>query len=392
MIKEFVPISKKECCGCTMCSDICPVSAITIQCDDEGFGYPVINKDVCVKCGLCAKICSFANRNDKQAVENMPKAYVVKHKLTDVRMNSRSGAIFVACSDYILEQGGVIYGCVLNEDMKAVHIRADNKEKRNLMCKSKYVQSDISGVYKSIADDLLANILVLFAGTGCQVDAVNAYLKQKKISTEKLYTIDIICHGVPSPLIFSDFIKWTEKKYNGKVTEFNFRDKSKRGWDGYVETFVINNKKYSGATYRTLFNTDSCLRPSCYNCKYTNLARVSDITIGDAWGIKELRPDFNDNRGVSLVILNTEKSKRLFNESEKICDVIEVPIEKMLQPNLVRPTKPGKDREKFWCVYKNEGIDSLIKQYASRPLSKRAKEEVKYLIRKITKKRGYYLP
>lgn len=392
MVKEFVPISKKECCGCTMCSDICPVSAITIQFDDEGFGYPVINKDLCVKCGLCARVCAFANRSINQNVQDMPKSYVAKHKLCDVRMNSRSGGVFVSCSDYILEQGGVVYGCVLNEDMKAVHMRAVNKKERDLMCRSKYVQSDTKGIYKLVADDLLADKFTLFTGTGCQVDALNSYLKQKKINTDKLYTMDIICHGVPSPMIFSDFIKWTEQKYSGKVIDFNFRDKTKRGWDGYVETFTVNGRRYSGGTYRDLFNTDCSIRPSCYNCKYTNIARVADITIGDAWGIKKLNPEFNDNRGVSLVILNTEKAINLFSGIKETCDIIEVPLEKMLQPNLIKPSKPKQDREKFWSVYCSEGIDSLIKEYASRPVSKRIKENFKYSIRKIKNQKGYYLP
>lgn len=392
MQKRVVPIAKEECCGCTMCADICPVGAIKIVSDDEGFSYPKIDEKVCISCGLCSKTCGFANRSLPSKPDVMPKAFISKHKDDSVRLNSRSGAFFVSCSDYILEQGGVVYGCILNDDVKAVHIRTQDKAVRNKMCGSKYVQSDTSGIFSLIKKDLESGLKVLFTGTGCQVHAVCEYLKQKKVNTDNFYSMDIICHGAPSPKIFAEYVQWAENKYNDKMKGFIFRDKNKRGWDNYVETAIMEKKSYTDAIYRGIFNSDCCIRPSCYNCKYTSVERVSDFTIGDAWGIKKNLPEFDDNKGVSIVIVNSDKAESLLNIIKDGNNIKNIELENWLQPNLLRPSKAKYDREKFWNDYCNGGIDLVVENYGKRPLSKKISEDLKYTVRKITKKKGYYLP
>ncbi len=387
-----VPVDKNECCGCSGCADVCPVTAIKMQTDEEGFYYPKIDNEKCTDCGLCAKMCAFANYRPIENNMDMSVCYAAKHNNQDIRMNSRSGGVFVAFSDMILQRNGVIYGCVLDENLKAVHFRAENTQERNRMCRSKYVQSDLREIFPKVKADLDEGRAVLFSGTGCQVDGINAYLRQKKTDVSRFYTIDIICHGCVSPKIYEDYLGYLERKYKGTVTEFDFRDKTVCGWDGHRESFVINGKKRSSSVYRDLFYSNLSLRPSCYNCKYASVNHPSDITIADAWGIKNAKPEFNDNRGVSLYLINSEKGQELSDYIKKDCEIVKLNLADMMQPNLKSPTKPSGNREQFWTDYKNGGIDRLIEKYGTQSLKKRLKTHVKYKIRQIVQGKKYYLP
>ncbi len=387
-----VPISKSECCGCSGCVEVCPYSAIKMKEDEEGFLYPHIDESLCVNCGICGKMCAFANYKPISPEKNTSVCYVAKHKNLNVRMNSRSGGIFVSCSDWILRRNGVVYGCILDKNLKAVHFRAETADIRNKMCRSKYVQSDTRDIFVQIKKDLEEGRMVLFSGTGCQVDSVYAYLKCKKTDISNLYTMDIICHGCVSPKIYSDYLQFLEKKYKGKVTDFDFRDKTACGWDGHIETFVINGKKRKSVAYRNIFYSNLSIRPSCYNCKYATVSHSADLTIGDAWGIKSARPEFNDNRGVSLFIVNSEKGKTMLNQIKSECEVIKLPLSDMMQHNLIEPSKPNGDRKKFWRIYKNGGIEAIVKNYGDVSVKKKIKAWTKYRIEKFLQGKKYYLP
>lgn len=391
-MSNTVPFSKSECCGCSSCADVCPHYAINMVTDEEGFLYPVVDSGKCVECGLCLKYCAFHNAELHYKKASSPKAYIVKHGNQATRMNSRSGGVFVALSDVVLQKSGVVYGCVLTDDMRIVHIRATTSDDRNKMCKSKYAQSDTCGIFTRVEQDLKNGSFVLFSGTGCQVDGLLSFLKYKRAPVKNLYTVDIVCHGVASPMIFMNYIQWAEKKYKGKVTRFDFRDKTLCGWDGHIESLVIDNKKHRQTVYRELFHTDLALRESCYNCKYACINHSADITIADAWGIKQVNPSFNDNRGVSLVLVQSEKGKELFEASSDDCIIQEVPLEGYMQPNLIRPSLPKGNRKEFWDIYNSYGIEGLIKKYATIPLYRRILSRLKYFVRKIKFKDKYYLP
>lgn len=387
---KIVPLSKEECCGCTACLAVCPVEAITMTKDQEGFAYPVVDQERCIKCGLCGRMCAFANHETPKPHINT--AYVAKHRDTGVRMNSRSGAVFVAMSDWILSMKGVVYGCVLDHNLHAVHCRATSQEQRDLMCKSKYVQSDMTGIIPMIAQDLQQGRYVMYSGTGCQVDGVLSALYTKKVDCSRLYTVDIVCHGVPSPLLFEEYIAWIEHRYEAAVTTFQFRDKEACGWDGHVESFTVNGKKHYSTRYREIFYTNMGLRPSCYHCKNCTVERKADLTIADAWGIKKALPGFNDNRGVSMFLVQSEKGNQLLEKIRDACDVAELPLQSMMQYNMQRPSAPRGNREEFWNVLWKKGFGELVKQYGTLSLSRRITSAIKYQVRRVVQSSRYYLP
>lgn len=377
-----VPYNKDECCGCGVCSHICPTSAIQMKTDEEGFMYPVIDEKKCVDCGVCLKHCAYYNRTPLHNLPDKP-CYILLHKDLDTRMNSRSGGVFVSCSDWILQQGGVVYGAVLKGGA-CRHQRAITVEDRNAMRYSKYVQSDTTHVWLSVKQDLQARLKVLFSGTPCQVDALYAYLRRCKVSTEGLYTMDLICHGVASPKLFAEYISYLEKQYHGIVRDFQFRDKTLCGWDDHIESYKVNGRKHSSGVWRNIYNSNGADRPNCYKCKYAALNRAGDITFGDAWGIRKATPDFYDNRGASVVIINRlHRGGELLDCMLASCNVRKVGLQNMLQPNLLKPSQPKVNRKQFWEDYQQGGIRLLVTKYGETPLQTRIWKKVKYFLRKV---------
>lgn len=376
-------IDKSKCCACTACKNICPKQAIEMISDERGFLYPKIDEDRCIRCGLCEKVC-FYNTGYKVLDDHLNKigTYAVKHKDFNIRMNSRSGGIFTALSDYILDNKGVIYGVGYKENFIVCYKRAETKEERNKFRGSKYVQSELNDIFKQVKNDLEADKWVLFSGTPCHVAGLVKYLGKKKF--EKLLLVDIVCHGVPSPKIFKDYILYIEKKYNNKVNNFDFRDKT-FGWEEHIESFNIKNKKYSSKIYTNLFYSHLGLRESCYNCLFTNLNRPSDITIADCWGIKQNRPDIDDNKGVSLVIVNTEKGKFIQENVVSNLECYSIDINDYMQPQLKEPNKRSEKVDVFWNDYLNNGFDYIVKKYGTVSLKNRIKRKIRRIVFKIIK-------
>ena len=387
----MVQDKKNECCGCSICMKICPVNAIKMEVDEEGFSYPQIDKNKCINCGLCKKNCAFANNDNDNKDNTIEKAYLAKHKKEDIRMNSRSGGIFVSASDWILKLNGVVYGCILDENMRAKHVRATKVEDRNKMCKSKYVESNVNNTFEEVEEDLKNGKKVLYSGTGCQIDSLIKFLKYKKANIENLYTIDIVCHGCVSSQLYNEYIEWLEKKHHGKITNFEFRDKTVCGWDGHKESYVVNGRKFSNSIYRNIFYTNLALRPSCSNCKYANIVHKSDLTIADAWGIDNVSPEFNDNKGVSMFLVQSQKGNELLEVIKSECDVIETDLKKVLQPNQQRPPPLKNNRDEFWDIYNKKGFNGILKKYGI-SYKKEIKFQIKYKMRQLINKRKQYLP
>ncbi len=303
---------KADCCGCTACASICPKDAIIMEPDILGFKYPSVDLSKCIDCGLCEKVCAFNENYDKSLNLEEPEIYAARHKDIHEIETSRSGATFIAISDYILENGGIVYGVGYKDHFRVAHKRATTKEERNEFKGSKYVQSDLDGIFRQVKEDLKQGNTVLFSGTPCQTAGLNSYIGKKL--RENLVLVDIVCHGVPSPYIWRDYLSYIEKKYKNKVVKVDFRDKSRMGWSGHIESFVFDNgKKIESKIYTILFQQNIMLRQSCGKCFFTNFKRPSDLTIGDYWGWKKISDNFNaDNKGCSLVFINTKKDMRFF--------------------------------------------------------------------------------
>ena len=232
MIKVNTPA---DCCGCSACYSICAHDAISMQPDSLGFLYPVVDEDKCIDCGLCEKVCSFNEAYDTSLNLSEPIAYGARHKDMNEVETSRSGAAFIAISDWILAHGGAVYGAGYTDHFRVVHKRATTKEERDEFKGSKYVQSDLTGVFRQVKKDLKDGMLVLFSGTPCQTAGLNSYIGKKL--RENLYLVDIVCHGVPSPYIWRDYINYLEEKEGDEIVWVNFRDKQQFGWSDHHETF-----------------------------------------------------------------------------------------------------------------------------------------------------------
>lgn len=308
-------------------------------------------------------------------------AYAVKHKNMGVRMASRSGGIFTALSDYVLEQGGIIYGCSLNEKFLAVHKRAQNKLERDSFRESKYIQSDLNGIFQNVCEDLKASKYVLFSGTSCQTEGLKKYLQVLKCDISKLVLVDIVCHGVPSPKVWSDYLQYVNEMHPGKIEKVSFRNKQKYGWKDHVETVTIDGSDYDSRVFTKLFYDHNILRPSCYVCPYKNVNHTSDITIADCWGIDKNMPDFTDNKGVSLVMLNTDKGKQLFENVSQQIEKVPCDIKDYLQPPLQYPFPEPSERKRFWKYYFSHSFKKVAYKY----VEKRNNSFSKRVIRKINR-------
>lgn len=310
--------------------------------------------------------------------------YAVKHKNENVRAVSRSGGIFTALSDFVLSNKGIIYGCALNDDFLSEHRRATNQEERNCFRGSKYIQSNIGNTYELCANDLKKGLEVLFSGTPCQIDALNNYLSLKHIDTTSLLTVDILCHGVPSPMVWKDFIK--EKFTDKNIEAVDFRDKKNYGWRDHVETITVDGQEISGKDYTNLFYSHYILRPSCFSCNYKKENRVSDITIGDYWKIENNDKSFDDDKGVSIVKLNSEKGKKYFESVKNELTIKEFPIATSIQPALDHNYVPPSNRDDFWNEYGSMSLKDLETKYTTPPkitVDKKIKGIVSRIIKRV---------
>ena len=354
---------KADCCGCTACASICPKDAITMEPDTLGFKYPKVDLDKCIDCGLCEKVCAFNDNYDKSLNLKEPEIYAARHKDMHEIETSRSGAAFIAISDYILENGGIVYGVGYKDHFRVAHKRATTKEERNEFKGSKYVQSDLDEIFRQVKEDLKQGNTVLFSGTPCQTAGLNSYIGKKL--RENLVLVDIVCHGVPSPYIWRDYLAYIEKKYKNEVLKVNFRDKTRIGWSGHIESFVFENgEKIESKIYTDLFYKHIMLRPSCGNCHYTNFKRPSDITLADFWGWEKTDPNINiDDKGISLIFVNTGKGCVLLDKIKDRTTIIPTEMENCIQPNLKHPTKFNPKWNSFEQEYKRKGFGYILKIY-----------------------------
>ena len=367
---------KQDCCGCAACADICPKNAISmIRC--EGFDYPCIDLQKCVECGLCTKVCAFQRKQNKDS--NCLAAYACRHN-DAVRRQSSSGGIFTALSDRILEDGGVIYGAAFDESMALCHTRASDALGRDRMRGSKYIQSSTVGIYRQVKSDLKRGLRVLFTGTPCQVAALKAYLAE---DYESLICVDVICHGVPSPEVWSRFVAYLEEKYRGKITCYSFRNKDV-AWRRYSPTAVFADGRVIGANDHTgsfieLFRYDVCMRSACTVCRFASVHREGDLTISDFWGIENVMPQIDDEKGISAVMVNSRKGLAMLREIEMDVELHECTQEAIgaRQPNLYAPSQFSNKASAFQKDYVCKTFETVLKKYTRVGLKRRLIDRIK---------------
>lgn len=360
----MIQINKKnQCSGCTACYTICPKQAIAMVPDNLGFMYPIVDNNLCVDCKLCEKVCPF---NQEQRKGTPMYEYAARNSSIQELKESRSGGVFPALYKTIITRGGRVYGALFDDNLNVRHQCADNEESCKGFRGSKYVQSELGNTFQKVVCDLKQGLKVLFSGTPCQVAGL-LKIVHPHLSRE-LYTVDIICHGVPSPRLYKDYLTYLENKNESKVVSFNFRDKSVNGWHDHKESAILENgKRIVDTIYTDLFYTNCFFRESCYTCPYASTHRVADITLGDLWGWESIDKTLNDDDlGVSLVFVNSEKGYRLLEIAKTSISLKQLTLEQCLQRNLKEPTSLPSIRSELISIYESNNIDSLI-NYVFKP-------------------------
>ena len=352
--------------------------------DSLGFLYPVVDESKCKNCGLCEKVCAFNDNYDTSLNLPEPTAYGARQKNLDEVMKSRSGAVFAALSDYVVGKSGVVYGVGYTEHFRVIHKRATTKAECDEFRGSKYVQSDINGTFRQVKKDLKDGLTVLFSGTPCQTSGLNSFVGEKL--RDGLILVDLVCHGVPSPYIWRDYIAYLEKQQGFPVIWANFRDKTQFGWRDHKETFrFLNGRSISSIWYTKTFYNDIINRHSCSNCHFCNTHRPSDITIADFWGWEKIGSAINqDNKGVNLVLINTEKGREIFAMIKNRLEVVEATPDAYMQPNLKRPTPMHRERVRLEKDYQKHGFEYVYnKEYHKELYIIRFLKSVKGILRNI---------
>ncbi len=367
---------KDKCCGCRACKQACPTNCIEIIIDEEGFQYPKVKESQCIHCDKCNKVCPIIKADSDilsmVSQDTRPKVYGGWNINEEEREKSSSGGIFTLLANYVLENNGVVYGAALDDKLVVGHIAVETYEGLELLRGSKYVQSDIKDTYKQAEKYLKEGRFVLYTGAPCQIAGLQTYLRK---NYENLYTCDFICHGVPSPLVLKEYLKYLGRKYKDEVEHIRFRTKYKN-WNqsglqmGTLIRFKSGKiRKFMPAfkdNFMNGFLSDMYLRPSCYNCRFKEKHKIYvDITIADFWGVKKDYPELDSKKGTSLVLLNTEKGKNLFSGIQAKMHCKECEFDKSLRRNssLWKSVAMVKEREQFYETWRLKGFDYALQKY-----------------------------
>lgn len=360
---------KEACCGCGACLDACGQGAIRMAADREGFLYPQIDSALCINCGRCQEVCPMTKPREKTAAPR--QFFGAQAKSEAVRYASSSGGLFPVLAEYVFQRQGVVYGAAYGENMRVVHREVSCREELDAVKRTKYVQSGLEGIYRTIEARLQEGRWALFCGTPCQAEGLRRYLKRPY---PKLILADLVCYGVPSPGIWGDYVTYLEKKHGGHMTDFSFRDKRQRD-SGHTRAYVIGGQEHSGSLYEDeycgMYFANRTLRPSCHACPFCTVDRGSDFTIGDFWGIEKVRPEFDDGMGTSLVILHTEKAREIWCAVRDELSWFACGEEDVLQPRLSCPTRAPKSRGLSMLLYRALPFPLFLKLQKALALGRR---------------------
>lgn len=369
--------NKEFCTGCSTCAEICPKGCITMFPDKEGFLRPSVTQNLCISCGLCQKTCPVNNPPEDDGKE--PLAYAARHRDENILKISSSGGAFSALAVQILAEGGAVIGAGFNEQHMVVHKVCSSVSSLNELRRSKYVQSDIHGTFGEAQTLLLNGKKVLFCGTPCQVAGIKAYLGR---DFPNLYTVDFICHGVPSPAAWTKYLEFQKNKVKSAVRSVSFRSKT-TGWKNYsLKITFVDEIMYTNTVgkdnYLRSFIMDMDLRPSCYQCQFKQIHRQADITLADFWGSSRLNTHWNDDAGVSLVLVHSEKGRRLLHVAEADLDTKPVPFTDAVagNPSMTHSVRKPALRDRFMTDLHRMPFDKLHEKYCGTGLTARIRRKV----------------
>lgn len=361
----MIEIKDKELCtGCHACKNICPKRCIIMNPDGEGFLYPKVDKSKCIDCNLCDKVCIMYKNNINNQKENT-KVFALNSKDEKIRENSSSGGAFTLISNYILKNGGVVFGAMFNEEFEVIHGYIEDINEINKLQGSKYVQSKIGDSFQKAKYFLDGGKLVYFSGTPCQIEGLKMFLRK---DYENLVTQDIFCHGVPSPKVWKKYIGYRKRIDLESPEHISFRNKD-IGWKNFSMKFKYSNgKEYINEKNNDMFMIgflrNVFLRPSCYNCKLKSLERNSDITLGDCWEIADLKKEMFDDKGTSFVITHSNKGEKIFEKIKHNGVICEFDVSDGVQNGgLYHSAYLNLERKKYFKNLDKLEFDELSKKY-----------------------------
>ena len=377
--------NRNKCNGCTACKIGCPTNCISMKEDNLGFLYPHVDENKCIDCSFCERVCPELNQKSN-IISFQKEVYAAFSKNDSLRKNSSSGGIFSLIATSVIMDKGIVFGAAFEEDFHSVkHILIYSIEDLHKIRGSKYAQSNLNNTFVEVKKNLDEGKKVLFSGTPCQIAGLNSFLQKRY---DNLYLIDFVCHGVPAPSVWKEYIKYLEKKAKGKACYVTFRDK-RNGWANYSLKVIFNNKKsyikeYSDDMYMRGFLHDYYLRPSCYDCAHKGIDRISDITLGDLWGADKIIPEHNDDKGISLVIVSSSKGSDLLKGIKNNVCSVPIDISDVLLANsaLIDSAKMHQGVVAFEKEFQNYSIESILRKYCSRDFFSWFKMNIKRSIKK----------
>lgn len=362
--------NKEKCCGCGACQEVCVHKAIKLEMDQEGFFYPSIASEQCNSCGSCTQVCPMLEFDRKVSKNNTPEVYGGWHLNRTIRLKSSSGGAFTALAEEVLKQGGAVVGAAFDPQLKLKHQIIWDDEKLELLRGSKYLQSSMDGILTNIKKILNAGTLLLFCGTPCQVAALKTFLLGQEYSN--LITLDLVCHGVPSPLVFEKYTKELEHKEGRQIVGFQFRDKS-LGWKKYIHRVIFKNSESTSVfdqnPFMKGFLQNLYLRPSCHNCPFNRIPRVGDISLGDYWGVHKYFPELDDDQGTSLLLVNSKKGNNLIEATSYSLHLIRTNLKSAIAENpcIVQSVGRHTKRQQFFNELNGKSFEKLIMKYCPPP-------------------------
>ena len=363
---------KKDCTGCGACYNICAKQCIRMNSDEEGFLYPQIDTEKCIQCGLCDRVCPVINsKNEDFGVG--PASYIAWSNSAEYLEESTSGGVFSSVAALLLQKGGIVYGAAYDENNVVKHIEITELKDLNRLNRSKYVQSDTQKTYQSVAQQLRDRKRVLYSGTTCQVYGLLSYLKITRVSTENLITMDVICHGTPSPKLLREYIKWQENDKKSRLTSVTMREKRHPREYFFVPVTKVefedgkSSELAAGVDYYgRFFWGEISSRPSCYECSFKTIGRISDLTIGDCWFSRAITGRTDVPFDVTLCLAHTEKGKQLLENSESSLTAVPVDLEKAVKCNggmIYKSAIPHSRRTEFFNELGNVPLNELAEKY-----------------------------